>query len=202
MKNKKKKRGPPATKGKTLPRDLLDENELARLMEACGDGDAADRNRAFIAMLAATGIRMSEALDLVPHDVDLGKRVLVVRSNHNKPSREVWIHPDAISLAKRWYKVRSELGLSDCPVFCNLDGGRLNPSYIRALLPDLAKLAGITKRVYADGIRNIFARRAHEAKATRRSIQLQFGHANITTTVAMLERLGLHEGFAEFEESL
>lgn len=197
---KQKKRVSP-TKGKKMARDLLTESELQRLLAACGDGDAADRNRALISMLAATGMRVSEVLDLMPDDVDIKRRRVIVRSSDGVKPRNMWIHPNAVQFIKRWYKVRSEIGLSGCPVFCSLEGERMNPSYLRSLLPALAASASVNKRVYTDGLRHIFARRAYEAKATRRSIQVQLGHSNITTTIALLERLGLHDGFAEFEAS-
>jgi integrase/recombinase XerC len=196
-----KKKKPHPTKGKKLPRDLLDDRELKALAAACGDGDAADRNRAFIAVLTGTGIRVSEALNLMPADINLRTRRIIVRGSTNGEARTVWLHPDAVPPLRTWHKVRVDLGLADCPLFCSLEGARINSSYIRGMLPNVAKDAGIKKRVYTDGLRHVFARKAYEAKATRRSIQIQFGHANITTTVALLERLGLHDGFAEFEAS-
>jgi len=43
------------------------------------------------------------------------------------------------------------------PVFCTLKGGRLDPSYIRHLLPRLARKAGIERRVHAHGLRHTYA---------------------------------------------
>jgi site-specific recombinase XerC len=189
------------TRGKTLARDLLNEAELDRLLDACGDGDSPARNRALIALVTGTGIRISEALDLEPKHVDLRRRRVVVGSRNGVVGRQVWLHPKAVPHLRAWDKVRQELGLSECPVFCNLEGERMHSSYYRSLFPKLGQAAKVEKRIYADGLRHVFARRAWEGKATQRSIQLQFGHGNITATVALLERLGLHNGFAEFEAS-
>jgi site-specific recombinase XerD len=197
MKMTKKK--PHPTRGKKLPRDLLDDAELDALLTACGDGDAAHRNRAFIAILVATGIRISEALDLETKDIDLGKRTVHVCQGKNGKGRYVWMHADALPLLKEWNRIREEIGLRNAPVFCNLKGGRMHDSYLRAYLPELGRLAKIKKRVHAHGLRHVFACKAHKAHISLRTLQLQFGHESIATTSQYLEGLGLQDAFDEFD---
>lgn len=184
-----------------LSRDLLDPDELERLLDACGDGDAATRNRALLALMASTGLRVSEALAIESHDLDLRRRRLHVRRGIGGRERLVWIHLDAVKPVRAWCRARRRLALDEAVLFCSMQGAPLSPSYVRGNLPRLGQLAGIEKRVYADGLRHVFAARAYEAKITTRSLQVQFGHENISATVAYLERLGLHEGFAEFDRA-
>jgi integrase len=67
---------------------------------------------------------------------------------------------------------------SRAPLLCTLKGGKLNTSYVRALLPRLAK-AGIEKRVHAHGLRH-----SHAADLVREGvpvnlIQRQLGDASL-----------------------
>lgn len=182
-----------------LSRDLLTTKEVEALMGACGTEPAGIRNKALIALLAATGIRISEALAVMP--TDLRKRKLHIRRAKGGKERDVWVHPDAFGPIKAWKRIRKKQGLEDAPLFCSLEGATLSASYVRRQLPKLATAAEIEKRVYADGFRHVFAARAFEAKITPRSLQVQFGHDNIAATVAYLERIGLHSGFAEFDSA-
>lgn len=50
---------------------------------------------------------------------------------------------------------RKTLGINGrAPLLCALTGGKLNISYVRGLLPRLARKAGIEKRVHAHGLRH------------------------------------------------
>ncbi len=60
------------TNGRRFPPEILTNDEVMALMEACGNGShTAVRNRALIAMLYRGGLRISEALALYPKDVEL-----------------------------------------------------------------------------------------------------------------------------------
>lgn len=185
----------------TLSRDLLEPDEVASLIEACGDWDAGVRNAALIALMAGTGIRISEALAVEVRDLDLKKRRLHVRKAKGGKERHVWIHPDALPPLRVWQKVRKGLELTAAPVFCSLVGDPLSASYIRRELPKIAKAAGIEKRVHSHGLRHAFACKAHRSNVSLRSLQLQFGHDSVSATSKYLERIGLHEVFGEFDKA-
>lgn len=182
-----------------LSRDLLDDDEVRRLLEACGDADAGLRDRALVALMVATGLRVSEALSTEPRDLDLRRRALRVHGVGGR-KRMAWVHPDAVAPVRAWLAVRRRLQL-DGPLFSRLDGQPLSSGYVRKNLQRLRRMADIEKRVYADGFRHVFAARAHQAKITPRSLQVQFGHDNVAATIAYLERIGLHRGFEEFDRA-
>ncbi len=55
-----------------MPPEVLTESEVQALLTACGEfSPVAMRNRAMIAVLYRSGLRISEALALEPKDVDL-----------------------------------------------------------------------------------------------------------------------------------
>jgi integrase/recombinase XerD len=185
----------------TFARDMLEREDLRTLLAACDQSPSGIRDRALITLLASTGVRISEALDMHPHDLDLaGHRLHVRRGKGGKP-RHVWVHPDASAPVRRWISERNRLALQG-PLFCSLNGRRLSQSYVRSMLPRLAKRGGIAKRVHSDGLRHCFAAWAFRCNVTVRSLQLQFGHENIASTLDYLERMGLHSGFSELDRAL
>jgi len=62
---------PHPTRGKLLPPEVFTEDEVRALIDACSKrGVTGHRNRALLAILWRTGVRIPEALELRPHDVD------------------------------------------------------------------------------------------------------------------------------------
>lgn len=189
-------------KPRNRPRDVLEPEEVAMLMDACGEGDVGKRNRAIISLFVATGMRMSEILGLAVSDLDLKKKRATI-VYEDRVDRVIWVHQDARIPMKEWMKVRSKIMMrSTGPLFCNLKGQPLSAAYVRGILPKLAKKAGILKRVHADGLRHTFAAMSYRAGVKTHSLKVQFDHKNIAATVAYLERIGLHAGFDEFEKAM
>lgn len=182
----------------SLSRDLLEDEDVIRLFDACGDSPSGIRNRALIALMLATGIRLSEALAVNLTDLDLAHRRLVVPEVGENPSRVVWVHPNAKDPVRRWLRQR---GAFNGPLFCRTDGCAITAGLVRKNLKRLRTQAGIDKRVYSDGFRHVFAARSFRVGVTMRSLQIQFGHQNVAATLAYLERLGLHRGFTEFDRT-
>ena len=66
---------PPARNGQShrrFPPEILTDVEVCRLLEVCNQRTPTGiRNRALIAILYRGGLRINEALDLFPKDIDL-----------------------------------------------------------------------------------------------------------------------------------
>jgi integrase/recombinase XerD len=168
--------------------DVLTPDEVARLVKACSPRAASGiRNRALVAMLYRCGMRVSEVIALDASDVDRDARSLHVAS-----ARGRWAGMDAgsFSLVERWIERRSELRLSGSgPLLCTLHGQRLSASYIRALLPRLARKAGVEKRVSSEVLRRTLAVELAREGFPVGLIQVQLGHASTETTTRYLARL-------------
>ena len=68
-----------ANKGRRFPAELLSSEEVRALLRACSSrAPTGIRNRALIAVLYRGGLRISEALDLLPKDVDSAQGTLTV----------------------------------------------------------------------------------------------------------------------------
>jgi site-specific recombinase XerD len=175
----------PANKGRKLPPELLTPDEVRALLQACSpSAPTGVRNRALLITLYRAGLRLDEALGLLPADVDPGVGVLRVGG------REAGIDTGALAVVGQWLEVRSALGLpDDVPLFCTLSGGPLQPAYVRQLLPRLAEKAGITKRVHASGLRYTHAAELAAEGLPAELISAQLGHESLASTGRYLRRV-------------
>jgi site-specific recombinase XerD len=103
----------------------------------------------------------------------------------------VGIDAGTAALVTQWMGVRSaRIGRRAGPLFCTLDGGPLDQSYVRHLLPRLARRAGIGKRVHAHALRHAYAVALEREGAPLSTIRDLLGHSSAATTDRYLRRLG------------
>lgn len=176
---------------KHLPPEVLTEDEVTKLMRACSHrAPTGIRNRALIALLYRTGLRINEAMSLNPKDLELEKGMVRVLNGKGGRSRTIGIDPGAASIFQRWLDKRSTLGFNGRqPAFCTLDGELMSASYVRVMLKRLAFKAGIEKRVHAHGFRHTHAAQLRAEGVDIAIISRQLGHTNITTTSRYLDHL-------------
>lgn len=179
----------PANAGKRLPPELLYPAEIDALVRACSPRASTGlRNRALLVTGYRTGGRISELLALDLKDVDAEHGAVTL---HGKGDRYRTVGMDAggFAVLEKWLKRRRELNLPrGAPLFCTLAGAPMDPSYIRHLLPRLAKKAGIERRVHAHGLRHTLATEMHREDQPLWIIQGQLGHARPSTTDRYLRR--------------
>lgn len=186
---------PHPTRGKLMPPEVFTEDEVRALIRACSTrGVTGHRNRALLAVLWRTGVRISEALELRPHDVDFKNGTVRVRLGKGlKPRTTVLSDLDVLPLVERWLEERGKLQAvgQGAPLFCTLKGTPTDPSYARHLLPRLAKRAGLERRVHPHGLRHTHAADLALAGVPVLAIQQQLGHHSLTTTASYLCKVGL-----------
>jgi len=180
----KKKAKASATSSRRRPPEVLSEAEAIALIRACSPrAPTGIRNRALIAVLWRSGLRISEALALELRDVDLEAGTIRVRHGKGDKSRTVGVDEQTAALLARWIDRRK--GLSPgarSPVFCTLKGGRLDTSYVRHLLPRLAARAGIARRVHAHGLRHTYAAELARERTPINVIRDALGHTSLAVT--------------------
>jgi site-specific recombinase XerD len=174
-----------------FPPEVLTDAEVRALMAACSSASATGiRNRALIALLYRSGLRLSEALDLYPKDVDFDRGAIRVLNGKGGKSRVSGIDPGALAILKRWMEVRTRCGHDGTrPLFCTSSGERVTNAYIRRLLPVLGRRAGIAKRVHAHGLRHTHAAQLREEGMDIGVISKQLGHSSISTTAHYLDHI-------------
>jgi integrase/recombinase XerD len=140
------------------------------------------------------GLRVSEVLALRPKDVDLETGVIAIQHGKGDKPRRVGIDPGAGALIARWIDVRRGFRIgANRPLICTLEGGSIDPSYVRHLLPRLAKRAGIEKRVHCHALRHAYAVELEQEGATVSAIRDLLGHSSASVTDRYLRRLGAGE---------
>jgi len=159
-------------------------------MKACSKRPTGGRNRGLLAVLYRAGLRINEAMSLYPKDLDAQNGAIRVLNGKGGKSRVVGMDAEAFAIVERWLELRSKRGLGPgAPAFCMLDGRPLNPSYIRVLVPRLARKAGIAKRVHAHGLRHTHAAQLREEGIDIGLISKQLGHCSIATTARYLDHI-------------
>ncbi|HKY78177.1 MAG TPA: site-specific integrase [Acidimicrobiia bacterium] len=185
----------PANKGRRLPPELLTPEDVRALLGACSaTAPTGIRNRALVVTLYRAGLRLDEALALVPTDVDVPAGVIHVGRRTGAHVREAGIDAGAMGFVRKWLRTRASLGVgADAPLFCTLAGGRVHPAYVRQLLPRLAEKAGIDKRVHAQGLRFTHAAELAAEGLPAELIQAQLGHESLASTDRYLRRMSAAE---------
>ena len=185
----------PANKGRKLPPELLTPEEVRALLTACSStAPTGLRNRALVVTLYRAGLRLEEALTMLPADVDVAGGVIHVGHRTGGQEREAGIDAAALAIVRRWRQVRAALGIgAEAPLFCTLSGGPIHPAYVRQLLPRLAEKAGIKKRVHAQGLRYTHAAELAAEGMPAELIQAQLGHENLASTDRYLRRASTAE---------
>lgn len=176
--------------GRRFPAEVLTQDEVERLMAACPRYDVGVRNRAMIALLYRTGLRLSEALMLHPKDVDLEAGTIRVLFGKRGYARTVGIDASATLYIARWIEVRTRWGpLVGAPLLCSRTGGVVTTAYVRRLMPVLGRKAKIAKRVHAHGLRHTHASELRSEGVDIGIISKQLGHKCITTTARYLDHI-------------
>ena len=185
-------KGPGATQ--RLPKSLT-HDEVDRLLEAArtkgrGEGERL-RNRALVELLYATGMRVSELVELPVAAVRGDPRMILVRGKGGKermvplstPARAAlteWIaHRDASEDAARSKGQAANRHLFPGPG----SDGHLTRQHFYLLIKDIAVLAGVDPaRVTPHTLRHAFATHLLAGGADLRVIQTLLGHADVATT--------------------
>ena len=185
----------PANKGRKLPPELVTPGEVRALLAACSvTAPTGVRNRALVVTLYRAGLRLDEALALLPGDVDVDAGVMHVGHRTGGHAREAGMDTGAMAIVRQWRRMRAALGIgAGSPLFCTLSGGPIHPAYVRQLLPRLAQKAGIAKRVHAQGLRYTHAAELAAEGMPAELIQAQLGHETLASTDRFLRRLSSQE---------
>jgi site-specific recombinase XerD len=178
-------------KGKRFPAQPLSGDEIKALIRTCSKRSSTGiRNAALIATLYRAGLRVSEALAVLPRDLDPESGAIRVMNGKGGTVRSVALDPGAWAILQRWLDRRAGLGISNrSTVFSTLRGDSLQTSYVRGMLPRLARKAGIERRVHAHALRHSFAAELAAERTPINVVQALLGHASLATTDAYLRHI-------------
>lgn len=179
------------TPTKRYPVELLEPADVAKILRACSRGYTGTRNRALIMVLWRCGLRISEALALRPQDIDMVRGTVTVLHGKGNKTRFTPIDADARAEVARWLERRKDLLKlkPGSPLFCTMAAEPVQTRYIRQLMPRLARIGGVEKRVHAHAFRHTNACELMREGAPMNLIQKQLGHANPSVTARYLNNV-------------
>lgn len=173
----------PAKVERKLPQVLTSkEVELFLEQPECTDLKGY-RDRAMLELLYATGIRVSELIELDVDDLNLPGGVLKCFSKGKE--RMIPLYPTAIrALGEYINNVRPQLvdSAEETALFVNMSGERMSRQGFWKLIKHYQEKAGIQKDITPHTLRHSFAAHLLENGADLRSIQEMLGHADISST--------------------
>ncbi|MGO1319697.1 MAG: tyrosine recombinase XerC [Galactobacter sp.] len=172
-------------RAKTLPA-VLQRGQMDRLMQHLSqqEGPEADRDRAAIELLYATGIRVGELVGLDVDDVDQDRRTLKVLGKGNKERVVPFGVPAAHALDDWLRRGRPVLATehSGPALFLGQRGGRWNQRQVREHVDRALTGLGDTSASGPHSLRHTAATHLLDGGADLRSVQELLGHSSLATT--------------------
>lgn len=170
--------------GRSLPKSLT-EDEVDELLKAPNtDEPLGHRDRAMLELLYATGLRVSELINLKQSQVNFNQGVLRIIG---KGDRERLIPLGEES--QRWLKdfidgPRMEILLERQTdyLFPTRRGDRMTRQAFWHIIKRYAQKAGIDKKLSPHSLRHAFATHLLNRGADLRVVQLLLGHSDLSTT--------------------
>lgn len=168
---------------KKLPQILSGrEIELLLAQPQCVDAKGY-RDKAMLEVMYATGIRVSELIDLDVDDVNLEQST--IKCSGSKKTRAIPLYPGAVrALTVYLREVRNKMVLSDdeTALFVNVNGSRMSRQGFWKILKHYQASAHIEKDITPHTLRHSFAVHLLENGADLGSLQELMGHSDISST--------------------
>lgn len=173
------------TKGIKLPR-VLSEDEVVRLLNQSDITTAEGfRDRTMLEVLYATGMRVSELINLTLERVDLNMKYIIAFGKGSK-ERIVPLGSVAAEFLQQYLeKVRPKLthaGRNTNIVFLAFGGHELTRQRFWQIIRAYGRKANINKALTPHILRHSFATHLLDNGADLRSVQELLGHSDISTT--------------------
>lgn len=169
---------------KNAPRTLTAE-EIQRLLATPKkeNGPKAQRDSALLEVLCATGMRVTEVVNLRLTDVDWEKGEILCRSKGER-SRRIPLASARTALADYVQTARPLLADSTSPevLFLNHRGKKLTRQGVWLIIKETAQVASISAEVTPHTLRHSFAKYLVTSGEDLRRVQELLGHANLSTT--------------------
>lgn len=183
---------------KTLPR-VPDDDEVRGLLAACATTFEGTRNKALVALLADSGLRIGEALRLRVENVSISERTLSIRTGKGQKDRVAYFAASAAAYLRTW------LGKHPDPspesfLFCIRQGQPITRHHATHILHRLSVKAGLSWKIGPHALRHYagtsILRRTGDLELVRQIL----GHETLAMTLKYA-RLTKPEVSAKFKRA-
>ena len=171
---------------KHVPRILtLPEIEQLLAAPARAGGPKAVRDAAMLAVLYATGLRVTEVVNLQLSDLNWEEGAVICRGRGER-QRLIPLGAARGILEEYLRQARPALAREASPptLFLNHRGQKLTRQGVWLIIKETAELAGLEGEVTPHTLRHSFAKHLLGAGESMRRVQELLGHANLSTTQA------------------
>ena len=191
--------------GRALPK-FLSEEEVRTILDQAAKEETPEglRDSTMLELLYATGLRVTELINLDMEDVNLQEGYVRCKGKGSK-ERIAYLYPRAVDVLKGYVeydrpkllgvgKGNSENGAGKNgangkpkasevkALFVNQRKDRLTRQWVWTVLKNCAKTAGLNKPITPHVLRHSFATHMLQGGASLRHVQELLGHSSITTT--------------------
>ena len=165
-----------------LPQFFYEEEMEALFNTVSNDAKKGLRDRVVIELLYATGIRVSELVNIKVMDLDMNLPGVKVLGKGNKERFVPFGEFCRQSIEQYLEKFKPLKGKSHPYLIVNMKGDPITERGIRYLLNDVVKrTAGVTE-IHPHKLRHTFATHLLNQGADLRTVQSLLGHVNLSTT--------------------
>ncbi len=168
---------------KKLPQILTGKEVELLLAQPVATDPKGQRDKAMLEVMYATGIRVTELIDLNISDVnlDLG----IIKCSGSKRNRVIPLYPAALKALSQYIKdvrITMVADPSEQALFVNVGGLRMSRQGFWKILKHYQAKAGIEKDITPHTLRHSFAVHLLENGADLGSLQELMGHSDISST--------------------
>ncbi len=168
---------------KKLP-EVLTNEEVESLLNQPDIRDAKGcRDKAMLELLYATGMRVTEMIDLKMSDVDMN--IGYINCNQGKKMRVIPVYSIAKKAVKNYIETARAQLVKESSVenlFVNCSGTKMTRQGFWKIIKQYASAANIQKDITPHTLRHSFATHLLENGADLKSIQEMLGHTDISST--------------------
>ncbi len=167
-------------KEKKLPQ-YLNYNEMIEIFDTIDTSDLLGlRNRLIMELLYATGIRVSELVNIKNKDIDLSNRSIVVTGKGDK-TRIVFFNEITKKYISKYLNESKDVRKEEYLILNN-NGKQITTRGIRLIMNKIIRDTSIIKNVHPHIIRHTFATHLLNNGCDLLTVQELLGHASISTT--------------------
>ena len=163
---------------KKLPKFIYYNDLLEIINESSKDKDGV-RDRLIIEMLYATGVRVSELINIKINDIDFNNRRIIVLGKGNK-ERIVYYGEYAEEVLKEYMKTHERKNHNY--LFVNSKGGKLTDRGVRYIIDNIMSKLSIKTHVTPHVLRHTFATDMLNNGCDIKVVQELLGHSSLKAT--------------------
>lgn len=168
---------------KKLPKFVY-YDELESIIEESKKGEFGERNSLIIELLYATGLRVSELIEIKIKDINFNNRSIITLGK-GKVERIVYFGYYAEEILKKYingFRKKYLKNKNHDFLFINKDGDKISDRGIRLILDNILKRVTIKIKISPHSLRHTFATHLLDNGCDIKVVQELLGHKHLSTT--------------------